>query len=190
MSLTKKTFAELSKDYHNGYIPYGILLNTTEWRNKRQEILQRDQLKCTSCGKHDTMTLYTDRKIYVWWGKEKPHFIKHPNGTLEEFDIPEMVVAPKQYYLNIHHKYYIKNKLPWEYDNDVLITLCNWCHEELHKNERIKVYTENGIELENLTPCNRCEGAGWLPHYDHIESGICFYCRGAKFVELINLKIQ
>jgi hypothetical protein len=30
--------------------------------------------------------------------------------------------------LHVHHKYYIYNKKPWEYDNNVLITLCDSCH--------------------------------------------------------------
>jgi hypothetical protein len=31
--------------------------------------------------------------------------------------------------LNVHHKYYIHGKSPWEYSNELLITLCEGCHE-------------------------------------------------------------
>jgi len=31
--------------------------------------------------------------------------------------------------LNVHHKYYIKDKKPWEYPDNLLITLCEICHE-------------------------------------------------------------
>jgi hypothetical protein len=31
--------------------------------------------------------------------------------------------------LNVHHKYYVSGKKPWEYDNVSLITLCEDCHE-------------------------------------------------------------
>ena len=32
--------------------------------------------------------------------------------------------------LNVHHKYYLENKEPWEYPMDALITLCEECHGE------------------------------------------------------------
>lgn len=31
--------------------------------------------------------------------------------------------------LNVHHKYYIPDKKPWEYNDSLLITLCEGCHE-------------------------------------------------------------
>ena len=34
--------------------------------------------------------------------------------------------------LNIHHISYDKNKEPWDYDNDNLITLCDECHKTWH----------------------------------------------------------
>jgi hypothetical protein len=34
--------------------------------------------------------------------------------------------------LNVHHFWYDKGAEPWEYDNGVLITLCEGCHKELH----------------------------------------------------------
>lgn len=39
--------------------------------------------------------------------------------------------------LHIHHNFYDMDKLPWEYDNDCLITLCDRCHESAteEKNE-------------------------------------------------------
>lgn len=47
--------------------------------------------------------------------------------------------------LQVHHKYYNKypdgKKVnPWDYPNDALITLCNDCHKEVHKNKKIKTY--------------------------------------------------
>lgn len=37
--------------------------------------------------------------------------------------------------LNIHHKVYYSGRLPWEYDDSDLITLCQACHFQLHKGE-------------------------------------------------------
>jgi hypothetical protein len=31
--------------------------------------------------------------------------------------------------LHVHHKYYLPNVLPWEYDGKCLVTLCENCHE-------------------------------------------------------------
>jgi len=32
--------------------------------------------------------------------------------------------------LHIHHRWYEKNKDPWDYPNECLVTLCEDCHEE------------------------------------------------------------
>jgi len=31
--------------------------------------------------------------------------------------------------LNVHHLYYVSGRMPWEYPNAALITLCHTCHE-------------------------------------------------------------
>lgn len=37
-----------------------------------------------------------------------------------------------EWFLQVHHKVYINGRLPWEYSNCQLITLCDTCHSELH----------------------------------------------------------
>ena len=50
-------------------------------------------------------------------------------------------------YLQVHHRQYhfIKNtnfiKRPWDYNSEILITLCNNCHKSGHKNYKIPTYT-------------------------------------------------
>jgi len=34
--------------------------------------------------------------------------------------------------LNVHHKYYTKDKKLWEYDDDCFTTLCENCHSDIH----------------------------------------------------------
>lgn len=29
-----------------------------------------------------------------------------------------------------------------------------------------------------LVTCDRCGGSGWIPHFNHVEGGICFKCEG------------
>lgn len=31
--------------------------------------------------------------------------------------------------LNVHHKHYLKNKAPWDYPDELLVTLCDDCHD-------------------------------------------------------------
>jgi 5-methylcytosine-specific restriction endonuclease McrA len=35
--------------------------------------------------------------------------------------------------LQVHHLHYEANLKPWEYDNDSLVTLCDLCHDIIHK---------------------------------------------------------
>jgi len=43
--------------------------------------------------------------------------------------------------LHVHHRYYIRNKDPWDYPEQILITLCENCHknEEEEKEETQKL---------------------------------------------------
>jgi len=83
---------------------------------------------------------------------------------------------------HIHHTYYQKDHLAWEYPDYSLVTLCWACHEELHKNKTIPELDESGNILSNKVVCSRCYGAGWIPQYSHVECGICFNCRGERFI--------
>ena len=84
--------------------------------------------------------------------------------------------------LNVHHRYYINGKNPWEYDNDALITLCQDCHCLEHKYTHTPVYRDlyNKQVLRYTEICDRCGGSGYLPQYRHVEGGICFKCWGGK----------
>jgi len=44
--------------------------------------------------------------------------------------------------LHVHHKEYAKGKPPWDYPDDVLITLCETCH---YFEEDLKSFTPYGI---------------------------------------------
>lgn len=77
------------------YDSYEDALLTEEWEKKREEILLRDNYKCSKCSK-----------------------VQYENG----------VYTP----LHVHHKVYYSGKLPWQYENDTLITLCKECHKKEH----------------------------------------------------------
>lgn len=66
--------------------------------------------------------------------------------------------------LDIHHRFYIRGREPWEYDNDVFQILCRNCHNRVHRGnnglpeeygEIVKIIEQNKnkvtpIELEQL----------------------------------------
>jgi len=83
--------------------------------------------------------------------------------------------------LHIHHRFYQIGKLAWEYPDEAFQCLCWDCHENLHKNQYVKVFDEMGIELGAKLVCSRCHGAGWFPEYSHVQSGVCFKCLGSRF---------
>ncbi|MBC8006365.1 MAG: hypothetical protein H7X84_12895, partial [Verrucomicrobia bacterium] len=81
-------------------------------------------------------------------------------------------------------------KLPWEYDNDALITLCWKCHEERHQNSTIKVLDASLSPIEEYHYCKKCSGAGCFPEFSHVQQGVCFRCNGARYEELIEEQIR
>lgn len=77
---------------------YGALLFTTEWKNKRSQILARDQ-KCIICFSNENLQIH----------HRQYHFIVREN----------------------------KYKLPWEYEDYLLITLCESCHRCGHSKYKV-----------------------------------------------------
>jgi len=41
--------------------------------------------------------------------------------------------------LQVHHKRYIKGRNAWDYPNSFLITVCDKCHELIHKKSKIEI---------------------------------------------------
>ena len=163
-------------------ITYTDLLNTDEWKARRTEILGRDNFYCTECGLSET--LWHAGKLFSF---DKSKYINTVyQGERITADFP--FESDKNIYLHVHHRFYVLGRLPWEYMDEELTTLCNWCHWKLHENEKIKIYqeTNQGLKELVLTTCSRCNGAGVFPEYSHVQAGICFKCSGARFEELID----
>jgi hypothetical protein len=169
-------------DSLDGKMPsYSDLLSTEEWEEKRNGILKRDRFYCSICGLSKSFFLNEYNQYYNFSKKEILEF--ELEGKIITAD--KVVVDKESRHLHVHHKYYVLQTLPWKYDDKALITLCNWCHWELHKNEIIPIYSKLEQKLLNITPCKRCNGAGSFPQYNHVQNGICFECNGAKYEELI-----
>jgi hypothetical protein len=200
------TLIELLKEYGKNKIPYQRLLETKEWDLKRSEIINRDKEECRLCNNKTTEYLLGKHVFFLeykitemvpndnFW-KQWEYFEKllgekfyGMSSSKEDLEANEKeyfiaVTLDKPYFLQVHHKYYLENKYPWEYSNEALITLCNWCHFELHQKETILVFYEKGGKLleRKLVPCLRCNGTGFLPQFIQVDNGICYRCNGERF---------
>ncbi|MHA8088010.1 hypothetical protein [Aquirufa sp. Wall-65K1] len=160
---------------------YSQLLSTTEWNLRRNQILNRDRHYCSNCGK--SKSFFYENELYCYDKNQLLEF--ELDGNLIFAD--KVIVDDKSRYLQIHHNYYVLGTLPWNYDDNALITFCNWCHWEFHQNESVPIYSRQEYEYVILEyhPCKRCNGAGVFPEYKHVQSGTCFRCNGSKYEELI-----
>jgi hypothetical protein len=167
-------------------ISYQDLLGTYEWYAKRAKIIERDKKHCTRCHYSETFGHWNSTTYQYTYitdnGKEEEICFTNEAGLIVRENMPLLIVTDKPYHLQVHHTYYVYKQLPWKYDDSALVTLCNWCHAKLHKEEVIVMYSDNNLKsFENLIPCNRCSGTGYFDQFKHVQSGICFECRGARF---------
>ncbi|MFD3003102.1 hypothetical protein ACFS7Z_22255 [Pontibacter toksunensis] len=179
------SFKELCKEMQGQRIPYSKLLTTIEWNEKRSVITRRDHHCCTNCGKGETMSEFDEKRHETWhfWPKYlEDVWVKQEDGTYEEGDTLDFEIAPKHYHMQVHHVCYIRNRLPWEYSNNYLVTLCNWCHWEFHQEYKVYVLEEDEESLAaGMEPCPKCHGTGSFPEYSHIQEGVCFRCGGDRY---------
>ena len=186
--MKKKSYYDLlNEEIINGFkITYQDKLSTSEWQNKREQIISRDNCKCIKCGE-PKITLYGMglREMNQSERDERWERISQiPNSPIK-FSKDKIVYPRVTVQLHVHHKYYILNKLPWEYQDIALITLCDLCHKEVHNTEKILVFKDESLtETVDLKACNNCNGSGYLSHYKYYMNGICFNCSGTGYFEL------
>lgn len=172
-------YSNLKAKYNgSSSIPYPELLTTIEWNDRRESIIRRDQYSCTECGKTATMP-YRDESsgitYHLWFGEER----LESKNEYQDILVQDITASTRPYCLQVHHKFYILENLPWEYKDEDLITLCNWCHATFHELNSVPVYKSNRqVEILKLNPCSRCSGAGWFSEYTHVRNGVCFQCNG------------
>ena len=185
-------------------LTYSDLLRTEEWREKREEILHRDNFNCTECAKPGS--IIKDKKAYR---KKTPEEIKTDEIEIERIyeqgietftNLMDSLGIPKPYklpdkptidqlvfdlnptFLHVHHKYYIRNRNPWEYQSEVLITVCHECHKKIHQTTKILIYSSDDLmEKAISTNCSKCEGIGYITQFHYYLDGICFKCNGRGY---------
>lgn len=171
------------------FMNYEELLWTQEWIYFRNEIRYRDKETCTKCSLSQYKEMSNEEFVKVlassgynkYYDLYEGKFVDEPNEfTLKKnTDYPSKFKYDEKVKLEIHHKYYIWGKLPWEYNCNALTTLCDSCHEKEHfENNRIVYSTDSLTTKKNLKDCSKCNGIGYINAYRHVQNGICFNCWG------------
>ena len=80
------------------------------------------------------MTNYSELLKDPRWQKKRLRIMERDNFQCQ-------LCGDKETTLNVHHKYYDKDKKPWEYPDKSLVTLCKDCHIMEH---------ESAIEYKKL----------------------------------------
>lgn len=182
------TLEELISKHQGEHISYAQYLTTVEWLNKRKLIIERDNHTCTNCKKGSTFYIKnwnSPIKYHLWninsfTGENVPWHVKGDS---------KLILADKHYHLEVHHQRYILNRFPWAYENDDLITLCNHCHTDFHKNNKVPVYNEDELLVLEYEVCSKCNGTGYISQYEHVQNGVCFQCMGERYAQpLISYK--
>lgn len=147
---------------------YNENYQSPEWKEKRKEILYRDDYTCQKCGTFDpSMGLIIKFKttiepphfdgIDMYWNGPETHEYNRYSGeyTIQKDGMtitipfsPHKIVMP---ILQVHHKKYIKNRELWEYSNDDLVTLCENCHNKEHVTNNIPCFDSENKKVISYT---------------------------------------
>ena len=88
-----------------------------------------------------------------------PKWQKHRLKMLERDEYSCRVCGTKEITLHVHHTDYIKGRKPWEYPDEMLITLCEKHHKALHDGEAVLISEVIEDILEGGIRCDTCDGA-------------------------------
>lgn len=162
-----------------------------EWKNIRNIILKRDNFTCQKCSDFNPQLgevefsieggEYVEIHQYVSFPNLSKYTISSEKNKLTiELDFDEnWLVLP---ILQVHHKKYIKGRMPWDYENEDLITLCKNCHKTIHLENRIPVYDRHGNLIEKKLFIPKDDGEGKIHDYPTWQ----FIKKGKKNKEYIN----
>lgn len=165
---------------NNGEEPsYEELLYTKEWRDFRKLILKRDNHQCQKCHKKGNELAWEMKKDGI------NIYVRQSDEIERKFLSEDLKYSSKHIELHVHHKYYIKDHYPWQYEDEALTTVCMECHEKIHETEEIPVYVNIDKEIKLLTrKCAKCNGRGYIKEYKHYERGRCFSCDRKGYIVL------
>ena len=77
--------------------------------------------------------------------------------------------------LNVHHIKYRKGAMPWEYSDDELVTLCEGCHSEIHRDNLDLVKQDDNIRYELSDFSLQIGNLITYEHSDYDNYGIVYH---------------
>ena len=77
---------------------------------------------------------------------------KAKRGEILERDGHKCTQCGNTHRLSVHHNFY-DDINPWEYKNEDLVTLCNECHKEYHRQNR-NIYTNYNLLYNKMFECD------------------------------------
>lgn len=184
---------------------YELLLNTRDWYEFRQKVIDRDLGKCVECDRSagpvyeyrcseeeyriENQEAFRKTKIWEEFVNTNQHVYIEFLATGKHSElIPEQgVVYPREkqvgeIILQVHHSLYFYDKLPWQYQLKYMKTLCGECHTKFHQNNQVYLYKDESMEFRRVTQfCWKCNGSGVLPEFYYFQEGVCFECGGLGF---------
>ncbi len=178
-------YSEYIKEYKEISIFYKInfktLLFFDEWEFKSDEILKKNKYCCPKC-----KAIWNPNRI-----RQKCEngvcFSKIKDKWLNESEYKEWKNEMKNFPtvdVKVYPIYFQMNKLPWDYPDNALETMCDKCHFEKIKQNKIEIRDENMNLVKKINICYKCNGTGFIEKYDYINSGKCFDCKGNGYDDL------
>lgn len=89
------------------------------------------------------------------WQKKRLEIMQRDNFTCTSCGREDKSI------LNVHHAYYIKGAKPWEYENDMLTTLCEDCHQERHELNNLMLLRLSNLRKQEIEPMRFICGYGY-----------------------------
>ena len=87
---------------------------------------------------------YSDSLKDPRWQKKRLEILNRDDWTCQ-------ICGSKDKMLHVHHISYVKGRKPWEYENDLLITLCEKCHADDKKNREEIYYWLDDLRRHGIT---------------------------------------
>jgi 5-methylcytosine-specific restriction endonuclease McrA len=88
---------------------------------------------------------YSEKLKDPRWQKRKTSILQRDN-----FQCQEKSCLSTHKTLHVHHLDYIPGIEPWEYPDDMLITLCFECHEKEKDRTRLEFYLSNTLRMKGF----------------------------------------
>lgn len=107
------------------------------------------------------MSTYSEKLNNPRWFSKRAHILSRDNFKCK------ICNNESSDQLEVHHKYYLRGKEPWEYENNALITLCKVCHEP---EDEFRAITFNNL------PARFFDKAIQLLNNGFTNQNLYFYC--------------